>query len=162
MGYFASAIKAGRPLPPTPPVNLETGFYGKTFGKALNLAHRLGVTPTTETVKTLERAVVARESCDPHPNKRAQTESLPRGEPQGSKGKARASSDDEVSLDFTDDETAGPLFSEEECGAEDDDMDGQGYQIDDTMDYDVEGEFTQMGFEPDFRQVNKTSPKKPL
>ena len=150
MGYFASTIKARRPLPPTPPVNPETGFYGNTFGKALNLAHRLGVTPTTETVKTLEQTVVARKTCDPHPNKRARRDSLPRGEPQGSKGKARASNDDEVSLDFTDDEPAGPLFSEEECGAEDDDGDYQGYQIDDTMDYDVEGEFAQTGFEPDF------------
>ena len=157
MGYFASAIKTGRPLPPTPPVNPETGFYGKTFGKALNLTHRLGVTPTTETVKTLEKAVVAHESHDPHPNKRARTESLPRGEPQGSKGKARASNDDKVSLDFTDDEPAGPLFSDEKCGAESDDGDGQGYQINDTMDYDVEGEFTQTGFEPDFRQVDSSS-----
>ena len=157
MGYFASTIKAGRPLPPTPPVNPKMGFYSKTFGKALDLAHRLGVTPTTETVKTLKKAVVARETRDPRPNKRARTESLPRGEPQGSKGKARASNDDEVSLDFTDDEAAGPLFSEEECGAEDNNMDGQGYQIDDTMDYDVEGEFAQTGFEPDFRQVNNSS-----
>ena len=55
MGYFATQMKAGCPLPPTPPTPsfpLTESFFPH-FNKALDLAHRLGVKPTIETVKKL-------------------------------------------------------------------------------------------------------------
>ena len=109
MGYFAAQMKAGHPLPPTPPTS---SFY-LHFDKALNLAHRLGVKPTIETMKTLEMAQteMARKSKDPrpttrNPRKRVRNSQQPRGEPQGlkGKGKERAKDDDEVSLDYSGDE----------------------------------------------------------
>ena len=45
-------MNAGRPLPPTP----STPSFYPHFDKALDLAHRLGVKPTIETMKTLEMA----------------------------------------------------------------------------------------------------------
>ena len=94
MGYFASAILAGRPLPPVPPISPLDSQW-PTFGKALELAH-----PTTETLKTLEMAEMAKEriTSHPRPRKHARKE-LPRGYVQGIEGKLK--DDDVVSLDFT-------------------------------------------------------------
>ena len=101
MGDFASAILAGRPLPPVPPIS-PLNSHRSTFGKALNLAHPLGVKLTTETVKTLEMAKMPkkRETHHPLPQKHARKE-LPRGYVQGIEGKVK--DDDVVSLDFTED-----------------------------------------------------------
>ena len=71
MGYFAAQMKAGRPLPPTPPTPSfqPTESFFPHFNKAMDLAHRLGVKPTIEMVKKLEMAQqeMARKSHDPHP-----------------------------------------------------------------------------------------------
>src|SRR5258708_28667116 len=104
MGYFASHIMAGRPLPPTPPSNPLNSTW-PTFGKARDLAGRLGVKPTIETLKTLEMAEMAKERVhrdpptDPRPTKHAKRQ--PQGEAQGASGKVK--DDDVVSLDYSTD-----------------------------------------------------------
>src|SRR5258708_16561396 len=60
MGYFASRIMAGSPLPPVPTANPLNNNW-PTFGKARNLAGRLDVRPSIETLKTLEMAEMAKE-----------------------------------------------------------------------------------------------------
>ena len=84
MGYFAAQMKAGQPLPPTPPTPSfqPTESFFPHFNKAMDLAHRLGVKPTIETVKRLEMAQqeMAWKSCDPQPTKsrkRARTSQQP-------------------------------------------------------------------------------------
>ena len=57
--YFASRIMAGRPLP-TPPASDPLDSVYPSFGRALSLSHRLGVRPSTETLKNLEIVVAAR------------------------------------------------------------------------------------------------------
>src|SRR5258708_4096579 len=106
MGYFASRIMAGRPLPPVPPSNPLNSTW-PTFGKARDLAGRLDVRPSIETLKTLEMAEMAKERVnhdppptDPHPPKCARKE-RPRGEAQGTSGKVK--DDDVVSLDYSTD-----------------------------------------------------------
>ena len=142
--FFASAINAGRPLPPTPPYDPSQAKW-PTFGKAIDLAHRLGMPTTTETIKTLEMAEIAKEdarerSRDPRPRKRSKTDALPRGKAQGQKGKAKAKDDDVVSLDFT--------------GDEEDRMDYDNFNSLDTEEYDVDGEIADIaGLELSCRQV---------
>src|SRR5258708_1234980 len=104
MGYFASRIMAGRPLPPVPPSNPLNSTW-PTFGKACDLAGRLDVRPSIETLKTLEMAEMAKERVhrdppmDPHPTKCAKKQ--PRGEAQGASGKVK--DDDVVSLNYSTD-----------------------------------------------------------
>ena len=68
MGYFAAQMKAGRPLPPTPPFS-PTKFFYPHFNAAVDLTHRLGVKPTVEMVKKLKMAQqeMGRKSQDPRP-----------------------------------------------------------------------------------------------
>src|ERR1700733_8776843 len=140
-GYFASAILAGRPLPPTPPMDPSKGKW-KTFGSALSLAHRIGVKPTTETLKTLEMAEMAKEEReprgprDPRPPKRAKKE-LPRGVAQGLSEKL--TEDDEVSLGYSTD------------GMEGIEEDGDNHLA--TFEYDVDGEASGMASLDMMRQV---------
>ena len=115
MGYFTTQMREGRPLPPIPtsPPSPPTPSFYPHFNKALNLAHRLGVKPTIETMKKLEMAQteMARKPCDPcpishNPQKCARNSQQPQGNPQGleGKGKGRAKDDNEVSLDYSGDE----------------------------------------------------------
>ena len=71
MGYFAAQMRAEHPLPPTPqtPSFPPTESFFPHFNKAMDLAHRLGVKPTIETVKKLKMAQqeMARKPCDPRP-----------------------------------------------------------------------------------------------
>ena len=122
MRYFAAQMKAGCPLPPTPPTPSfqPTESFFPHFNKATDLAHRLGVKPTIETVKRLEMAQqeMARKPHDPHPNKspkRVHLSQKPRGEAQGfiGKGKGKAKDNDEVSLDYSGDEMEGYYNDEE-------------------------------------------------
>src|SRR5258708_16331055 len=103
MGYFASRIMAGRPLPPVPTANPLDSTW-PTFGKARDLAGCLDVRPSIETLKRLEMAEMAKERVnrepppmDPCPPKRARKE-RPRGEAQGASGKVK--DNDIVSLDY--------------------------------------------------------------
>ena len=96
---------AGRPLPPVPTANPLDSTW-PTFGKARDLAGRLNVRPSIETLKTLEMAEMAKERVhrdppptDPRPTKRAKRQ--PRGEAQGASGKVK--DDDIVSLDYSTD-----------------------------------------------------------
>ena len=74
MGYFAAQMKAGCPLPPTPPTPSfqPTKSFFPHFNKAMDLAHRLGVQPTIKTIKKLEMAQqeMVRKPQDPHPTPR--------------------------------------------------------------------------------------------
>jgi hypothetical protein len=80
-GYFAAHINAGRPLPKIPPIPYQSRY--KSFNNAKRLADRLGVRPTSETLKTLEGPYLQQEETrDPRPAKRSRTDS-PRGEAQG-------------------------------------------------------------------------------
>ena len=54
LGYFASPIEA---RPPPPPSSIYP-----TFNRALELSRKIGVRPSTETIKTLEVAEIAKES----------------------------------------------------------------------------------------------------
>ena len=73
MGYFAAQMREGCPLPPIPPTSPipPTQSFFPHFNRALDLAHRLGVKPTIETVKRLEMAQqeMGRKPCDPCPTK---------------------------------------------------------------------------------------------
>jgi hypothetical protein len=125
--FFASSMQQGlplpgsRPLPPTPPTY-------PSFNNALSLVHRLGLPATTETVKSLEQAEIAKaqSSSDPRPSKRPRT-TTPRGEARGKSGKVKA--DDEVSLDWGSDEA------------------GEDELMDDTMNYDgyANGDYNEDG-----------------
>ena len=75
----------------------------------MDLAHRLGVKPTIETVKRLEMAQqeMARRSQDPRPTKsrkHACTSQQPRGEAQGFTGKGKGKAKDEVEGYLNDEE----------------------------------------------------------
>ena len=98
-----------------------------TFNKAVDLAHRLGVPTTIETLKTLENAEITKPA---RPLKRRQQEthvmrpSSSWGAVQGKaaqvKAAAKEKDDDEVSLDFSGDEVADvPMtigdFQQNEC-----------------------------------------------
>ena len=65
-------------IPPTPPPP-STSVYAP-FNRTLDLAHNLGVRPSTETLKILEVAEIEK-AQDPHPKKRARV--LPRGKRMG-------------------------------------------------------------------------------
>ena len=71
MGYFATQMREGRPLPPIPPTvpTPPTKFFYPYFNNAMDLAHRLGVKSTIETMKKLEMAEqeMARKPHDPRP-----------------------------------------------------------------------------------------------
>ena len=108
-------MREGRPLPPIPPTSPTppTKSIYPHFNKAMDLAHRLGVQPTIETIKKLEMAQqeMVRKPRDPrptphNPQKHTQNSQQPRGEPQGfeGKGKERAKDDNEVSMDYSGDE----------------------------------------------------------
>ena len=98
-----------------------------TFNKAVDLAHRLGVPTTIETLKTLENAKIARPSrplkrC--HQETHAMRPSSSWGAVQGKVAQVKAAvkekNDDEVSLDFSGDEVADvPMtigdFQQNEC-----------------------------------------------
>jgi hypothetical protein len=70
MGYFTSRIGPQRRPLPDIPQNPLNGIYGPTFSKALNLAKQLGITPSTEVIKSLEMAEMAHSTSDPHPQKK--------------------------------------------------------------------------------------------
>ena len=63
MGYFAAQAKV---VPPPPPSSMYP-----TFNAALQLARKLDVRPSIQTLKTLEEAEIAQGSSDPRPSKRA-------------------------------------------------------------------------------------------
>jgi len=92
-----------------------------------------------ETLKTLEVAEVEKGN-DPRPNKRSriQFEGLPRSEALRQKGKARAvpKDDDVVSLGYTEDEEMGRVGSD----IADDDV----HDVHNDMDFDVEGEISDL------------------
>ena len=83
IGYFAAQMRAGRPLPPTPPtpsfsptppIQPTESFY-LHFGAAMNLSRKLGIKPTIETVKKLEMAqqeMARKKSSDPRPTPHCQ------------------------------------------------------------------------------------------
>ena len=87
MGYIASPVAYLPTRKPPTPLPIGSGSW-TTFNKSLDLAQRLGVRPSIETLKTLEVAEIAK---DPRPTKRSriQFEELPRGEAIGQKGKAK-------------------------------------------------------------------------
>src|SRR5258708_3959177 len=106
MGYFASRIMAGCPLPPIPKANPLDSTW-PTFGKALDLAGHLNVRPSIETLKTLKMAEMAKERVhhnlppmNPRPKKHTRKQQ-PQGEAQGASGKVK--DDDIVSLDYSTD-----------------------------------------------------------
>ena len=109
-GYFASRISAGNPLPPTPIPSTNNSVW-PSFARSIDLAHKLEVPATTETLKCLETAELSKtcKTRDPRPKKRAR-KNTPRGDVQGLrgtvKGKEKVKDDDVVSLDFTEDEGA--------------------------------------------------------
>ena len=75
LGYFAAPFVAPSPPPPQTPY--------PTFNRALQLARKLDVRPSIETLKTLEVAEITA-STDPRPSKRTRKEkNQPRGEIQG-------------------------------------------------------------------------------
>ena len=148
-------MKAGRPLPPTPTIPptspiLPTKSFYPYFNKAVDLAHRLGVKPTIETVKRLKMAEqeMAQKPRDPcstprNPQKRMQNSLQPRGEPQGlkGKGKERAKDNDEVSLDYSGDELMEGYHDDDEM-EEIDPLDQPGDNNLETMEFDVNREVT--------------------
>src|SRR5882762_8129340 len=124
LGHLASTLQAGMPLPPTPTAfKRPEHLPWKPFGRAIDLAHRINVRPSIETLKTIELAEMEKErdaalqkdfedietareeSCDPRPRKRARGVKKPRGQAIGMmsavRGKGKARDDDVVSLDFT-------------------------------------------------------------
>jgi hypothetical protein len=109
-GYFATHISAGRPLPKIPPIPYQSRY--KSFNNTKQLTNRLGVCPTSETLKTLEGPYLQQEETrDPRPTKRSRTDS-PRGEVQGRAGKVR--DEEVVSLGESDPEfDRDPLFGDE-------------------------------------------------
>src|SRR5258708_6330584 len=147
MGYFASRIMAGRPLPPVPTANPLDSTW-PTFGKARDLAGRLDVRPSIETLKRLEMAEMAKERVnrdppptDPRPPKRARKE-RPRGEAQGASGKVK--DDDVVSLDYSTD------------GMDEDLVEGNDAFLE-TPEYNVDSECNNMaGGYDQMRQVQST------
>jgi hypothetical protein len=150
MGYFASRIGPQRRLLPDIPQDPQNGIYGPTFGKALNLAKRLRITPTTEVIKTLEIAEMACSTSNPCPQKKRKFQGQVFTIKDKGKGKEKVMDDDEVSLGYSSDEG---LFSPEEVG--EDPMNNEDIHkghINDGMDYTVDGEITEMvGL--DYRQV---------
>ena len=163
MGYFATQMKAGRPLPPTPPIPSfqPTESFFPHFNKAMDLAHRLGVKPTIETVKRLEMAQqeMAWKSHDPQPTKSrkcARTSQQPRGEAQGftGKGKGKAKDDNKVSLDYSGDEMEGYLNDEEM--EEINPLDQPGDNNLGTMEFDVDNEVAEAAGLTFLRQVQTT------
>jgi hypothetical protein len=104
---FMPKRESKKPLPQTPS-GPYSGHY-PTFNAAINLAHKLDVPATVQTLKILEMLELAKTSSKP-PRKHARKEQLPRGEVQEEsadyKGKGKAKDDNIVSLDFTGDELA--------------------------------------------------------
>ena len=162
-------MKASRPLPPTPTIPPTspippTKSFSPYFNKAVDLAHRLGVKPTIETVKRLEMAEqeMARKPRDPrstprNPRKRTRNWLQPRGEPQGfkGKGKERAKDDDEVSLDYSGDKLMEGYHNDDEM-EEIDPLDQPGDNNLETMEFDVDGEVANCAG-LSLRQVQTTS-----
>ena len=160
MGYFAAQMKAGCPLPPTP----STPSFYPHFDKALDLAHRLGVKPTIETMKKLEMAQteMARKPHNPRPTPRNPRKCMrnlqqPRGEPQGfeGKGKGRAKDDDEVSLDYSGDELMEGYHDDEEM-EEINPLDQPGDNNLGTIEFDVDNEVANAAGLTFLRQVQTT------
>ena len=162
-GYFASRISASRPLPPTPIPSSNNSVWS-SFSRSVDLAHKLDVPTTTETLKRLEMAELSktRDTRDPRPRKRAK-KNTPRGEIQGLKGsvkgKEKVKDDDVVSLDFTEDEGADMIIGRGE-------EEGPDGLFEDLMDdscaleneeSNVDGEATDMAGLELFRQVKSTS-----
>jgi hypothetical protein len=147
MGYFASRVgPQHHPLPDLPRDPLD-GIYGPTFGKALSLAKRLRMTPTTEVVKSLEIAEMVQSTSDPCPQKKRKFHGQGFIIKDKGKGKEKATDDDEVSLGYSSDEG---LF-----GLEEDPMNNEDVQkghIDDGMDFTVDREIAEM-MGLDYRQV---------
>ena len=78
-------------IPPTPPPP-STSVY-TPFNRALDLAHNLGVRPSTETLKTLEVAEIEK-ALDPRPKKQAHV--LPCGKRMGLEARITPASADVV------------------------------------------------------------------
>ena len=114
-GFFSRMANSVQPsLPPPPPTK---GSTWKTFNKALDLAHSLGVTPTIETLRTLEMPLLeAEEKKAKRPHKRPRRETthveIPLShanlEARISSAKGKEKADDEVSL-YTEDEEMASL-----------------------------------------------------
>jgi hypothetical protein len=150
MGYFASRIGPQRRPLPDPPRDPRDGIYGPTFGKALKLAQRLGITPTAEVVKTLEVAEMACSTSDPCPQKKRKFHGQGFTIKDKGKGKEKAIDKEEVSLGYSSDKG---LFGPEEVG--EDPMNNEDIRkghINDGMDFTVDGEISEMAG-PDYRQV---------
>ena len=74
-GFFSRMANHVQPSVTLPPPPTPKGSTWKTFNKALNLAHSLGVTPTIETLRTLEMPLLqAEEKMAKRPNKRPRRE----------------------------------------------------------------------------------------
>jgi hypothetical protein len=130
-GYIASWTSSEPPLArsPYPP-----------FRNALRLAHRLGVKPTIETMKTLETAEM-KKAEDPRPKKRVRTNTtpieLPRGRALGqttsAKGKEKEKDDDVVSLGYSEDERMAEVDPQDDEQVDYGDHDNQDYNPDGEM-----------------------------
>jgi hypothetical protein len=111
------------------------------------------MTPTTEVVKTLERAEMAHSTSDPCPQKKRKF--LGEGftiKDQG-KGKEKVTDDDEVSLGYSSDEGLFGLEEVEKDPMNDEDV-HKGH-IDNEMDFTVDREIAEMAG-VDYRQVEFT------
>ena len=113
----------------------------------MDLAHRLGVKSTIETVEKLEMAQqeMAWNPCNPcstnpNPRKRTRNSKLPRGQAQGfeEKGKGRAKDDDEVSLDYPGNKMEG-YFNDDEMEEVDPLIDNGDNDLE-TMEFDIDRE----------------------
>ena len=167
MGYFATQMREGCPLPPLPPTSpvLPTKSFYPYFNKAVNLAHRLGVKPTIKTIKKLEMAKqeMQRKPQDPHPTprnprKRARNSQQPRGEPQGleGKGKGRAKDDNEVSLDYSGDDLMEGYYEDKEMEEVNPLIDNGDNDLE-TQEFDLDSEVTNCAGLTFLRQVQTTS-----
>jgi len=111
-GFFSGTANHVRPSVQFPPPNPEFKTPYKSFKLALDLAHAIGVRPTTEVLRTLEIPALLKEEKEAkRPNKRPRRETthveIPLShanlESRISKGKGKEKSDDVVSL-YTEDE----------------------------------------------------------
>ena len=166
MGYFAAQMREGCPLPPIPPtlpIPPTKSFY-PYFNNAMDLAHRLGVKPTIETIKKLKMAEQGmKKPRDPrptprNPRKRMRNTQQPRGEPQGfeGKGKGKAKDDNEVSLDYSGDELMEGYHDDDKM-EEIDPLDQPGDNNMETQEFDLDSEVTDCAGLTFLRQVQTTS-----
>jgi hypothetical protein len=129
MGYIASSAEPPLARSPYPP-----------FNNALRLAHRLGVKPSIETLKTLEVAEIQK-AADPRPKKRSRPNNtpieLPRGRALGqttsAKGKEKEKDDEVVSLGYSEDENMADIDPHDDEQVDYGDHDNQDFNPDGEM-----------------------------